>query len=240
MHNHPYRSRVVQSAILSDMLPHFALRLSGTLNGSTQTWSTGLRFRSATGGDPAAIDGIEDKLNTWRDAVRALHANDILPGSILAFIGAPTRITAVRCSAIGADGKETAVSIVEGSPLAIGGNSTSMPQQVALAISLDTGRPGASYRGRMYLPALGASIGGDGLLNVASTGPYATDMAQWIKDVGNAGATAIDPQLLPCVVSTTKNIATPITKVRVGNRLDIQRRRADKQDETYSVAMVPN
>jgi hypothetical protein len=63
-------------------------------------------------------------------------------------------------------------------------------------------------------------------------------MSSWITELNGAGASFITPGVRASVVSTVKEIANPITSVRVGDRLDIQRRRADKQNETYSVSVV--
>lgn len=221
------------------MLPHLLLRVSGTLHGTAQTWSCSFRFRSASGDDPGGIADIQTKLETWRDALKAGVGGVLFDAPLLALMGGATRVTTLRCAAVAATGKETAVAIVEGPALFIGNGATSMPQQVACAFSLDTGAPGASNRGRVYWPALAASLGSDGYLTSDTTDALSTAMGDFLHFAANAGATAITPGLTPAVVSTVKEQARVITQVRVGNRLDIQRRRADKQDETYSVAVVP-
>lgn len=222
------------------VLPHYLLRLSGTLFGGPQTWSVGVRYRSATGGDPSSIADVQTRLESWRDAVRALNGSNILPLDLLGIMSSATRITGLRASSVGADGKETAVAVVEGAPLAIGNQGPIHPGQVAVCFSLDGDHPGASNRGRVYLPGLGIAMGQNGRILTQDCLTFAGLFAGFLHDAGNAGASAIAPGLAPVVISSRKGTAAPITKVRVGDRFDIQRRRADKQTEGYSIAPIPS
>lgn len=226
-------------AIARNMAPHLMMRLSGLFFQSAQSWSIGLRFRSATGGDPGGVADIETRLNGWRDAIAALNGGRIVPTGMSDLMSSGTSITALRCSHIGQDGKETAVSLLEKNPPMLGGRAVTMPSQVAVAVTLDTGKPGASNRGRVYWPGLGAGVGPNGRQGNIDTEALAGDFAGWLHDLGNAGASIFSPGVVASVCSTTKGTANPVTQVRVGDRLDIQRRRADKENETYSVAVVP-
>lgn len=221
------------------VLPHLLARFSGDLHGGPSTWSVGFRFRSASGGDPGGIADIQTKLETWRDAIRALNSGSVFPDMIRQVIGQPTRLQTIRCSAIGTDGKETAVALVEGTPLSIGTSSGVNPSQIAVTASLISGKPGASNRGRVYWPCLGQGVEVTGLITSAAALSIATDTAAFIHDLETAGATLITPGLEGSIISQTKGTAIAIQSVRVGNRLDVQRRRANKEEEAYSVAVIP-
>jgi hypothetical protein len=208
----------------------------GTSYSPDQTWSFGLKFNGP--GNDFPITGV-DKLNSWRDAVRALNSGAVIPTSLARLMGPGFKMSGIRCSALGADGKETEVSTYEFANPIPGLGSASMPGQVALVVSLLTGRPGASYRGRVYLPAGAAQVSVQGRIGTDVAGTIATDFAQWIRDVETAGASILDPQLSAVVYSQVKGVANAITEVKVGTRLDIQRRRADKEKDSYSVAPVP-
>jgi hypothetical protein len=220
------------------MLPHFMVRFSGVFFRTDQTWSVGLRFRSATGGDPGGIADVETHLNAWRDGIKALHSGNVVPSEMQALMSTGCTLTAIRCSAINAQGHETAVSLVEKDPISTGTRQVVMPSQVAVAVTLGTGYPGASNRGRFYWPGLGAGVAQNGRQGNIDTQALATDVAGWIPELEGAGASVITPSLRLNVLSTTKATAKPVTEVRIGDRLDIQRRRADKEKETYSVAVV--
>lgn len=221
-------------------IAHNRLRIGGTLFFSPANWSIGINFMSATGGDPDANAGdVQTQLEEWRDGIKALNSSNVAPENLLSLLSSSGSITTIRCSHVAANGKEDAVALVElGNPV----HGTGAPRQLAqaaVACTLETGRPGASYRGRVYWPALGAALNTGGELDAAAAGYYASDMASWVKALGGAGSNLGNPQLIANVVSTVKSSAREITSVRVGSRLDIQRRRARKQDETYSVAVVP-
>lgn len=214
------------------------VRFAGTFFQSDQTWSVGFRFRSATNGDPAGIADIQTKLETWRDAIRQLHTGNVVPDTWRAAMGTGANITSIRTAAIGSDGKESAVAVVEGNPLANSNVQSVMPSQVAICISLDGAHPGAANRGRVYWPATAMHLQGDGRATRGDCQNIAADGAEFLKDLAGAGASLITPGLTPVVISNAKGLASPIVQVRVGDRFDVQRRRADKQKEGYSVAVV--
>jgi hypothetical protein len=218
---------------------HLRMRLSGHLYTDSGSWSIGLNFGGTDGFDIGGLGGAEAKLQSWSDAVRALHSNQIIPSSLQEILSSAGSITALRCALIGTDGKEQATAVTEFSTSIKGTGSPVHTHQIAMALSLDSGRPGSSYRGRIYWPALAVPVGIGGQASGGLIGPIATDTAAWLRDLAGAGASVFSPGLTPIVVSTTKNIASAIEKVRVGSRLDVQRRRADKEKETYGVAVVP-
>lgn len=98
-------------------------------------------------------------------------------------------------------------------------NTNGSPFSTALVVSLLSGRPGRSGRGRMYLP-YHRSIGGTG--HVSGTDPAlfggaVNTMLSTIR--GNADG------LTPVIMSRTHTELSPITSVRVDDLPDTQRRR---------------
>lgn len=117
------------------------------------------------------------------------------------------------------------------------------PLQAAVCVTLHTGRPGASYRGRLYLPATGiqmpahrflqadldrlaSQIGGDSAGLTDNIDGMLWDSERELAQ-GSAGAgTAV-------VRSVAKHLATAIKSVSVDDIPDTQRRRAQSLTPTY-------
>jgi hypothetical protein len=110
-----------------------------------------------------------------------------------------------------------------GTPAA-GTGTSYMPLQQCFCITTLTPRPGASYRGRMYLPATGMTLDANRRFNGAALSAVVNSVKQ-ILAAGN-----VDGQYgPPVVVSRTKTVATQITAIRYDLKPDIQRRRANRQ-----------
>lgn len=115
--------------------------------------------------------------------------------------------------------------------------------QTACVISLRTATPGSSGRGRLYWPALGATIntttlrfslpGNDVTAPAASS--YLDAIETALKEELHATPSLIDLHL--CVVSPTTGQRHDVDRIEVGNILDTQRRRRDRMIEArYSVS----
>lgn len=128
-------------------------------------------------------------------------------------------------------GAATAAYISEhtlGTPLA-GSAGHNLPNQCTTVLSLRTGLPGRSNRGRMYVPCTGALLGNDGELSSAVTtelSGHAGSSFTALNELGYAPA---------AVVSGTHTTHRAITDVIVDSRVDIQRRRANSQSITLAV-----
>ena len=217
---------------------HYRVRLGGTLYNDAH-WSIGLNYALQVGGLPVDGTGFDpDKQEDWRDAIRALNGGNIVGENLRSLLSAAGSIDYVRVSAIGADRKEALVSLIELAQPVLGTGAPLHPAQTSLTFSLLTARPGASYRGRVYWPALKGTLNSAGRLDSSALSIYAGEMADLVNKIGNAGD-ALALNTVPVVVSTTRDALTAITSCRVGNRLDIQRRRAESQKESYGSALVP-
>jgi hypothetical protein len=84
-----------------------------------------------------------------------------------------------------------------------------------------TGQSGRSFRGRMYCPATNLGLTA-GLIASGQVDAVATGLVDAID------AVRTDTTWRPMVVSITQSVMTEIIQVRVDDKPDIQRRRANK------------
>lgn len=99
-----------------------------------------------------------------------------------------------------------------------------MPDQVALCVSLETGHAGRRNRGRIYLPVNAPGTLTSGQLTAAQC----ADQAEWVAALiglwnGHLAGNNV------CVLSQAAGSSNPIISTRVDSRFDIQRRRANRQ-----------
>lgn len=220
------------------------LQIQGTIR-ATEIWSCGFNFGSTAG--EATIDREED-LAAAAATIRGLNGGNIVPASARALMGAQLQITGFRLSEVdGTDFKETAVATVALAASIYGTGNNLLPQEVACALTLDTGRAGRQYRGRVYWPACGAAMSPELRFDGTALGTLAGDMGQWMHDVAGAiqgaitagGAAPAGGVCRPLVVSRAGGHVSAITQVRAGDVPDVQRRRRNSEKERYSVGAVP-
>lgn len=99
------------------------------------------------------------------------------------------------------------------------------PLQTAMTVSLLTQFAGRRTRGRMYLPASGKLMQSDSLWGLGDVTPVATATANFftaVNALGGIGEVVVLSQI------TGGGQTVPVTSVRVDNKPDIQRRRANK------------
>lgn len=126
-----------------------------------------------------------------------------------------------------------------------GASAAVHPPQTSCVLSLRSNTPGSRGRGRLYWPALGATLNATTLRLSAPTTSAVADAAVAYLD---AIETALKEQLNPspslidyhlCVVSPTTATRTDITRIEVGDVLDVQRRRRDKLVESRAITAYP-
>lgn len=203
------------------------IRVLGTLpNG--EVWSVNPTFALT-----APVNTLDnDTLQEWADGVLALEGGDVFGSETRITMSSLCAITAIRAEYFGPDGD--LVIAAEAAPDApiTGNGAATKPFQIALVCSLLTARVGRSYRGRLYLPALGAQFAsGTVRVDPQSAGAVASEMADFLDGVVAAwpGASPI----ASAIVSQTRDVITRVTSVRVGDVLDTQRRRRDALAEVY-------
>ena len=118
-------------------------------------------------------------------------------------------------------GGPTAELVSEADMTAVTGASAgqTLPLQCSMVATLLTGRPGRSYRGRMYLPATNATLSQGQFSSI--TDATAAGVAQLLGQVKN-----VAPTMQPVVASATVGVMTPIVQVRIDSKIDTQRRRS--------------
>jgi len=199
--------------------------------GTAEEWSTRLSFGGVSPG-PGPYS-TEAELAAWAvdggDGVEAIFST---PGNIFqTLLSSEGTVDTLRFDYI------NAVDVVEASAEYVmnftGSNAPTFPYQTSVVVSLLTGLPGASRRGRSYLPHLtgaltppGAQVGAQRRTDIAT---------MWRNVVSALELGQPDAGRVECgVASTSLNVVTPVTSYSVGSILDTQRRRRNGLIETYT------
>jgi hypothetical protein len=121
-----------------------------------------------------------------------------------------------------------------------GATAQALPSEVTVCASLSSGYPGRSKNGRSYLPGLSSlALGNDGLLSEDAPSDLSAQYAAYLSGLNTYDGDSDELGRLNIVVlSPTKNMATKVIGVRVGNVFDVQRRRRNGGPETYTGATV--
>lgn len=109
-----------------------------------------------------------------------------------------------------------------------GTGSAALPNQICMVMSLLTGIPGRSNRGRSYLP-------GPAIVNLVSTGQAGSSgttsiITAWAAFVnGMEAGGGGSPAIKLVVASAVRGTLTEVTTLQIDSKLDVQRRRSFKQ-----------
>lgn len=117
-----------------------------------------------------------------------------------------------------------------------GTSSAPHPFQSAVVCSLRTTTPGGRGRGRLYWAATGAPLSSTTLRMSAATVSAALNGFSSLLAAINAEINAYDAAAALCVWSRVSNAAHNVTRIQVGDVLDVQRRRRDTLAESYQTA----
>lgn len=221
---------------------HVLIQFGGRLF-DVEQWSCGIRQRVHGG----ALDENSGPSETYAAENVDDVANDIKNWFIrsTSFISNKARLDFVKVNAIGPDGKYADQSNTNVhqwlAPDAPTGTNTATFPQLTTVVSLLTGvARGPAHRGRFYAPTGGMAVGADGKIPQSLCDQMATSAASLIADLNNApGLDWDDPRV--CVVSSLgeSGALELVTRTRVGNVVDTQRRRRQNMPEQYSEAIVP-
>ena len=211
--------------------------LRGTL-GASENWSVGIAYRRSVDGGAIAQQELQA-------AAVAIAARTLGP-DIRAVVSTAVRSTDVRVE-VRSDANELLLAAeAPWTKLDSSGNGATKPPQTALVFSLRSTTPGSRHRGRFYWPALAANINADTLrLTATATQAYATQMAGYLDGIETdlKEKTEPSPSLIDYrlgVYSPTLKSLTDITRIEVGDILDVQRRRRDSLPELYASAPYPS
>lgn len=120
-----------------------------------------------------------------------------------------------------------------------GTRAAALPTECALVATLDTGAPGRTRRGRIYLGGFAADIliPSTARLPGAATTTIAQAVAAFM--VSSRDQSQDIDAYRAVVYSRTTSSTRPITRVSVGDVIDVQRRRGNRLLESRSTANLP-
>lgn len=203
---------------------HLYVQWGGALPGG-ETWSCGFRMWKQAGSTEADANAALVPVSA---ALAEFHANPLVP------INSRATMTFVKVNAIGTNGLYQGSGTVEATFAPIPGaatvvNGSSFPNQVALAVTCETGfTRGPAHSGRFFLPMPVVDLDANGVM-----------LAIRAEQIGQACDT------LRAAVNTTGQVMTvmsrkqgapghrAITGFTVGRVLDTQRRRRRSLAEDY-------
>jgi hypothetical protein len=164
-------------------------------------------------------------LNMVNGQTNAALANNFLTTSVKALFS--TQVVFTRVTNYLYTGGSSA-SLVSVSTPSIAGTSAvaGMPNQCAVVVTLETGVPGRSNRGRAYLPPVNVGLINAGTVQLSSA--TCTTLANAFASMLTALHDDSSPNGVPAVASALKGAIRDITAVRVDSIIDTQRRRRNK------------
>lgn len=141
-----------------------------------------------------------------------------------------------RCNVYGYPNGGTVAEAVGEAPMIHAGASTVsiLPNQACVTLTLRTGLAGRQNRGRMYVPANAAPMATDGQLTATFLNAFVT---QWKAHL-EAVQAALNLTKVVVVSKILGGHANPVTLVTADSRLDIQRRRANSENELRQASAV--
>ena len=214
--------------------PHYLLQMGGTLGASGEIWSCGIRMFSEE------FTGFDEQ--GWFDGV-GKSAPAAWMGRATSMIHNTCALTFVKFNYINAAGHydDPATTRVHFYPTPVLGASSgqALPYQCSVVLSwrTDAATRGRASKGRIYSPSPTVETAGTtGLFSAASAQGMATSAALLLNtlDAGFGGTGTIRPHIMSAVDGSYNEINSVI----VDNRVDIQRRRAEKVVSVPSAAPV--
>jgi hypothetical protein len=126
-------------------------------------------------------------------------------------------------------------SVIATSPCVHPGSSSAhtLPNQCAVVVSLRTALAGRTNKGRIYLPVGNMALDSNGQLPAGDSAL----IVSWAKRFLDSLNTIASPGKVE-IFSTKLGTGTPITTVAVDSRVDIQRRRANRQGVEEQVSSL--
>lgn len=186
-------------------------------------------FNMSLWANEAPLDNAatQTQANAFRDAFNAKNSNVFSPTH---YIRSGSGYDGVRVySYTDTTGKAAHIGDASIAKPGTAGSTGLLPQQVALCVSLLTAQAGRSAKGRIYMPLMVLALGFGG----QADSPTVDGVAAWWATFITALNTAIGGPAKIGVLSQKHGTFQPITAVAVDTRLDIQRRRANRENVTY-------
>jgi len=209
----------------------------GTMFGGAEEWSTGFFLGSVGGDAPAPTQAGADAIKGyWQTFFTAANSH----------ISGDWKTEGVKLALFNTDGHtdlDNVKTSFYATPISGGEGGGSLPPQVSLSAQLasDVGR-GLAAKGRMYLPGVRTPISSTtGKIGATEAGQIALTLKTFL-DAVNGSIDAAGTVVLASKGRITGGGAAPVnavvTKVRVGDVYDTQRRRRNGLTETYQTQTI--
>lgn len=211
---------------------HSLFVMGGTLDGGAdaEIWQIGIRGRflpGSNGGEAAYLNGINDNLAQWFSSAQN-------------HIRVDAKLTYIKLNAIAPNGDYLHPNDPHTRAMnSSGGQAPNIPPFLCVATSFKTDSPTKyALNGRIYLPNTPANtvqysrIGNSDRADIAAAG------VRLILLLRNDDNSDSQGEFTAGVVSSHGADAV-VTRVRVGDVLDVQRRRKNQLRESYAEAPVP-
>lgn len=216
-------------------IAHNVIRFQGSLPGG-EKWSITPRFAS----DVGPLYRTYEELVAWGESIRQLNDGAVFGSNIWNAMSRAVALDTIRLEYRDENDDLETVAEISTQGLSQSGAVANKPFQTSIVTSLITGRPGRSYRGRLYWPALGIELDSSSLRVPLNALTYLNqDVQGFLSAVQEAQPTVRAVRL--AVVSNTLSVATAVTQIQMGDVLDTQRRRRDSLKEnrvTTTIAPV--
>lgn len=203
---------------------HQYLTVHGTSVGDEE-FQFGLRFPRTSAPSQTDVDTCAAGVAGWFD-------------DTLSEFSGQFHVYRVKVATVGTDGRYPAGStpvISEITPPragAGGGGGSRFPLQTAMVATLRTETlRGKAAKGRIYLPQPTSALGTTFELDPTKRANYASQVAFLLRTLNAAMG-------IPAAVMSFSGVTHEIVSVSIGSRLDVQRRRAKQQPETYSTVVL--
>lgn len=202
----------------------------GTLAQGAERWSASVAYNSD------AVVATPGQMGAWASNILGSMAASSGPSDHLkTLISASGSITAVRTYGYPDVGQPADRQGVSSGAAIPGAGTASLPPQCSCVVTLQTGLPGRSQRGRIYWPLCGGGVTvaqRSSLVTQTTANAFADLLANW-------GTLLENNTLRPVVASEATGNLTVVSSVRVDNIVDTQRRRRDNMVGTQFAASIP-
>lgn len=207
----------------------FRLEVFGTILGE------GMSFGLSARGDSFNVFPSQQSRNDFLD--QAVPDTTTFLNALVTIWGANTSWQGIRVKDYNEDGTLAGTAEKALATPIVGSTAQTLPAYCAIVCTLKTDTPGRTHRGRIYLPATGSSLLDQttGKLTTSKQTTIRDAVTTYLNALNNSpgidslvGGFSVGVQSLVGVGAFTK-----VSRVRVGNVFDGQRRRGNQQVETF-------
>lgn len=186
------------------------------------------------------VSTSEDVTDAMAAAMATACGAVALPTGLKSAMNGQTNATAIRVEARRWNGELAAIAEAPKSPVDAGSGAAPHPFQTSIVLSLKTGSPGGSGRGRLYWPATGLPISNTDLrVQAGDVTAILAAAKTYLTSLGTALDASLTNSPVLSVWSRLNQSTIPVNAIQLGNVLDTQRRRRDSVPETRSSVTFP-